>query len=48
MGSEMCIRDSARRQVVGVLDDLPTCEELIDRVVTSAVAHLHGASASIL
>lgn len=38
----------AAGQVVGVLDDLPTCEELIDRVVTSAVAHLHGASASIL
>jgi NAD(P)H-dependent flavin oxidoreductase YrpB (nitropropane dioxygenase family) len=27
-------------QVVGVLDDLPTCEELIDRVVTEAVAAL--------
>ena len=26
----------ASGQVVGVIDDLPTCEELIDRVVTDA------------
>lgn len=30
----------ASGQVVGVIDDLPTCEELIDRVVTSAAAAL--------
>ncbi len=30
----------ASGQVVGVIDDLPTCEELIDRVVTEAVATL--------
>jgi NAD(P)H-dependent flavin oxidoreductase YrpB (nitropropane dioxygenase family) len=30
----------ASGQVVGVIDDLPTCEELIDRVVTQAAAAL--------
>jgi NAD(P)H-dependent flavin oxidoreductase YrpB (nitropropane dioxygenase family) len=30
----------ASGQVVGVIDDLPTCEELIDRVVTQAAAQL--------
>jgi NAD(P)H-dependent flavin oxidoreductase YrpB (nitropropane dioxygenase family) len=30
----------ASGQVVGVIDDLPTCEELIDRVVTRAAAEL--------
>jgi len=30
----------AAGQVVGVIDDLPTCEELIDRVVTRAAAEL--------
>jgi NAD(P)H-dependent flavin oxidoreductase YrpB (nitropropane dioxygenase family) len=30
----------ASGQVVGVIDDLPTCEELIDRVVTQAAAEL--------
>jgi NAD(P)H-dependent flavin oxidoreductase YrpB (nitropropane dioxygenase family) len=30
----------ASGQVVGVIDDLPTCEELIDRVVTEAAAAL--------
>jgi NAD(P)H-dependent flavin oxidoreductase YrpB (nitropropane dioxygenase family) len=35
----------ASGQVVGVLDDLPTCEELIDRIVTEAAARLkHGAA----
>jgi NAD(P)H-dependent flavin oxidoreductase YrpB (nitropropane dioxygenase family) len=34
----------ASGQVVGVLDDLPTCEELIDRVVSGAVAELTRAS----
>jgi NAD(P)H-dependent flavin oxidoreductase YrpB (nitropropane dioxygenase family) len=31
----------ASGQVVGVIDDLPTCEELVDRVVTGAAAELH-------
>ncbi len=30
----------AAGQVVGLLDDLPTCEELVDRVVTEAAARL--------
>ena len=35
----------AAGQVVGLLDDLPSCEELIERVVTRAVEELRrGAS----
>ena len=34
----------ASGQVVGVIDDLPTCEELIDRIVLGAVAELKRAS----
>ncbi len=34
----------ASGQVVGVIDDLPTCEELIDRVVTQAAEELRRAS----
>ncbi len=34
----------AAGQVVGVIDDLPTCEELIDRVVTEAAACLRRTS----
>jgi NAD(P)H-dependent flavin oxidoreductase YrpB (nitropropane dioxygenase family) len=34
----------ASGQVVGVIDDLPTCEELIDRVVTQAAAELRRTS----
>ncbi len=34
----------ASGQVVGVLDDLPTCEELIDRVVTQACEELRRAA----
>jgi NAD(P)H-dependent flavin oxidoreductase YrpB (nitropropane dioxygenase family) len=30
----------ASGQVVGVIDDLPTCEELVDRVVTGAATEL--------
>src|SRR5919107_261328 len=33
----------ASGQVVGVIDDLPTCEELIDRIVTQAAAELRRA-----
>jgi NAD(P)H-dependent flavin oxidoreductase YrpB (nitropropane dioxygenase family) len=35
----------AAGQVVGVLDDLPTCEELVDRVVTQAAERLRRTSA---
>jgi NAD(P)H-dependent flavin oxidoreductase YrpB (nitropropane dioxygenase family) len=34
----------AAGQVVGVIDDLPSCEELVDRVVTQAVAELRRAA----
>src|SRR4051794_4306045 len=34
----------ASGQVVGVIDDLPTCEELVDRVVAGAVAELRRSS----
>src|SRR4051794_4357248 len=34
----------ASGQVVGVIDDLPTCEELLDRVVTEAACCLRRAS----
>jgi NAD(P)H-dependent flavin oxidoreductase YrpB (nitropropane dioxygenase family) len=34
----------ASGQVVGVIDDLPSCEELIDRIVTGAVAELKRVS----
>ena len=34
----------AAGQVVGLLDDLPTCEELIDRVVTVAAERLRAGS----
>ena len=38
----------ASGQVVGVIDDLPSCEELIDRVVTQAAAAIRGAAATVL
>lgn len=38
----------ASGQVVGVLDDVPTCEELIDRIVTDAVAALRGAGRQVV
>ena len=37
----------ASGQVVGVIDDLPTCEELIDRIVTQAVTELGRASSYV-
>jgi NAD(P)H-dependent flavin oxidoreductase YrpB (nitropropane dioxygenase family) len=37
----------ASGQVVGVIDDLPTCEELIDRIVTRAVQELNRASSYV-
>jgi NAD(P)H-dependent flavin oxidoreductase YrpB (nitropropane dioxygenase family) len=30
----------AAGQVSGILEDLPTCQELIDRIVTDAVARI--------
>ena len=38
----------ASGQVVGVIDDLPSCEELVDRVVTEAVAELRRASSYVV
>lgn len=37
----------AAGQVVGVIDDLPTCEELIDRIVSRAVEELRRASYAV-
>ncbi|GAB3263947.1 NAD(P)H-dependent flavin oxidoreductase [Nocardioides dilutus] len=37
----------ASGQVVGVIDDLPTCEELIDRIVVGAVDELRRASSYV-
>jgi NAD(P)H-dependent flavin oxidoreductase YrpB (nitropropane dioxygenase family) len=38
----------AAGQVVGVLHDVPTCEELIDRIVAEAVAALRGAGRHVV
>jgi len=38
----------ASGQVVGVIDDLPTCEELIDRIVTRAAAELARAASYLV
>ncbi len=38
----------ASGQVVGVIDDLPSCEELIDRVVMSAAAELRRAASYVV
>lgn len=38
----------ASGQVVGVIDDLPSCEELVDRIVREAVERLDAASAAII
>ncbi|SHN43674.1 NAD(P)H-dependent flavin oxidoreductase [Cryptosporangium aurantiacum] len=37
----------ASGQVVGLLDDLPSCEELVSRIVADAVAHLSAAAAAL-
>ena len=37
----------ASGQVVGVIDDLPSCEELIDRIVTSAADELRRAASYV-
>ena len=38
----------ASGQVVGVIDDLPTCEELIDRIVTRAAEDLRRAASYVV
>lgn len=38
----------ASGQVVGLLDDLPSCEELVDRVVTRAAEELRRAHAAVV
>ena len=38
----------ASGQVVGVIDDLPTCAELIERIVAQAAAELSRASSYVL
>ena len=38
----------ASGQVVGVIDDLPSCEELIDRMVTSAAEELRRAASYVV
>lgn len=38
----------ASGQVVGVIDDLPTCEELVDRIVDQAAAELRRAATYVL
>ncbi len=38
----------ASGQVVGVIDDLPSCEELIDRIVTQAAGELRRASSYVV
>ncbi|WP_227468138.1 NAD(P)H-dependent flavin oxidoreductase [Microbacterium sp. YJN-G] len=38
----------AAGQVVGLIDDLPSCEELVDRVVRDAAAHLRAAAAQVI
>ncbi|GAB2976584.1 NAD(P)H-dependent flavin oxidoreductase [Nocardioides montaniterrae] len=38
----------ASGQVVGVIDDLPTCEELIDRIVEQAAVELRRASSYVV
>lgn len=38
----------ASGQVVGVIDDLPSCEELVDRVVREAVERLRAAAGTVI
>jgi NAD(P)H-dependent flavin oxidoreductase YrpB (nitropropane dioxygenase family) len=37
----------ASGQVAGIIDDLPSCRELIDTIVRDAIDHLHSATAAI-
>lgn len=38
----------AAGQVVGMIDDLPSCEELVDRVVREAAEQLRRAASQII
>ena len=38
----------AAGQVVGMIDDLPSCEELVDRVMRDAVLHLRAAASCLI
>lgn len=38
----------ASGQVAGVIDDLPSCDELITRIVTEAAAHIRASAAQIV
>ncbi|QNA93673.1 MULTISPECIES: nitronate monooxygenase family protein [unclassified Microbacterium] len=38
----------AAGQVVGLIDDLPSCEELVDRIVRDAVVHVRAAASCII
>lgn len=38
----------AAGQVVGMIDDLPSCEELVDRIVRDAAQHLRHAAAQLI
>jgi NAD(P)H-dependent flavin oxidoreductase YrpB (nitropropane dioxygenase family) len=38
----------ASGQVAGILEDLPSCAELIDSIVGEAIKHLQAASAYIV
>jgi NAD(P)H-dependent flavin oxidoreductase YrpB (nitropropane dioxygenase family) len=38
----------ASGQVAGILDDLPSCAELIESIVRDAIGHLEAASALVL
>jgi nitronate monooxygenase len=35
-------------QVTGLIDDLPSCGELVDRIIAEAVAAISGASATVV
>jgi NAD(P)H-dependent flavin oxidoreductase YrpB (nitropropane dioxygenase family) len=37
----------ASGQVAGILDDLPSCAELIDSIVSDAIKHLQAAAALV-
>jgi len=37
----------ASGQVAGIVEDLPSCAELIDAIVTDAVKHLQSAAALV-
>jgi len=38
----------AAGQVIGLIDDLPSCEELVDRIIAQAVARIEASAAAVL